>query len=85
MTLVCPFSRRFRQDGDEDVDPVLLSTEDELDPADPAARADPFSAALALHLRGAGVGGDGADRGSAAPPDRKDALETILAGQCSSC
>lgn len=40
---------RFRQEGDEDADPVVLSTEDELDPQDPEVVENPFVAALAQH------------------------------------
>lgn len=42
---------RFRQDGDEDADPVVLSTEDELDLQDPEVMGNPFAAALAQHQR----------------------------------
>ena len=44
-------SFRFRQEGDEDADPVVLSTEDELDVDDPNVQEDPFAAALVLHYR----------------------------------
>ena len=40
---------RFRQEGDEDADPVVLSTEDELDPQDPDVVENQFAAALAQH------------------------------------
>ena len=42
---------RFRQEGDEDADPVVLSTEDELDLQDPEVMENPFAAALAQHQR----------------------------------
>ena len=53
---------RFRQDGDEDADPVVLSTEDELDLQDPDVMNDPFDAALAQHQH----------------QDRKERLELLL-------
>ena len=42
---------RFRQEGDEDADPVVLSTEDELDLQDPEVMENPFAAALAQHQK----------------------------------
>ena len=65
---------RFRQDGDEDADPVVLSTEDELDLQDPDVMADPFTAALAQHQKNLLLEGH--------PQDRQSTLQMSFLNLC---